>query len=271
MASQPSINLADCAYAGLTGAVGAIPGTLCAHPLDVLKIRMQTTTSGSYHQAIQHIMRNNGYRGFYAGIRPGIEQRFLQRGPMFFVSEAYTQVVTKYTGLEGLSARYSASVASGYTVGFLGGIAEYRKKLLSQQIMTAEQASWRSLGKACLAPATRAGILRRFHGAGLCAAVYDSTFFGTQLVLSSAGLPAPLSFGGAAAAAVCIGFIPDAAVARMLVVPPTQAVITFPRMCMQVVKPGFVSGFRGLPARVGEYFVSYFVTGCVAAVVAFVR
>ena len=39
------------------------------------------------------------------------------------------------------------SVGSGYTVGYLAGLAEYRKKLLSQGVISREEARWDRLWK----------------------------------------------------------------------------------------------------------------------------
>ena len=72
---------------GAIGALGSLPGTVCAHPLDVLKIRSQTTGERPL-LAARRIHGNCGWRGFYRGLLPALEQRLLSRGPMFLVSEA---------------------------------------------------------------------------------------------------------------------------------------------------------------------------------------
>ena len=93
--------------------------------------------------------------GFYRGLVPAIEQRIVARGPMFLVSELFTQGVENNTSLSGTSARWTGSVASGYVVGVMAGLAEYRKKLLSQSVITAKEARWGALVKseqACGAP-----------------------------------------------------------------------------------------------------------------------
>ena len=54
-----------------------VPGTLCAHPFDVLKIRMQTTSTGTYADAARHIAGGpKGLLGFYGGLVPALEQRY---------------------------------------------------------------------------------------------------------------------------------------------------------------------------------------------------
>eukprot|EP00658_Telonema_sp_P-2_P024658 TRINITY_DN19916_c0_g1_i2.p1 TRINITY_DN19916_c0_g1~~TRINITY_DN19916_c0_g1_i2.p1 ORF type:complete len:157 (+),score=37.79 TRINITY_DN19916_c0_g1_i2:226-696(+) len=125
MAKQrEELDVGACLRQGAIGALGAIPGTFCAHPCDVIKIRMQITGAGSYQGAIRGIIKEaGGVRGFYRGLTPAIEQRMVARGPMFLVSELFTQNVERYMGLEGVKARFVGSVGSGYTVGFLAGIA----------------------------------------------------------------------------------------------------------------------------------------------------
>lgn len=158
MSDNGELDVKACLRQGAIGALGAVPGTLCAHPMDVIKIRMQITGAGSYREALSQITGNgNGMKGFYRGLIPAIEQRMVARGPMFLVSELYTQNVEKYagltvihsctlgcseTGVQGVKARFVGSVGSGYTVGFLAGLAEYRKKMLSQGIITAKEARY---------------------------------------------------------------------------------------------------------------------------------
>ena len=60
--SAGGIDVVACLRMGATGALGAVPGTVCAHPFDVLKIRMQTTnmSAGGYAQAVRYIMGSAG-------------------------------------------------------------------------------------------------------------------------------------------------------------------------------------------------------------------
>lgn len=279
MSDNGELDVNACLRQGAIGALGAVPGTLCAHPMDVIKIRMQITGAGSYREALSQITGNgNGMKGFYRGLIPAIEQRMVARGPMFLVSELYTQNVEKYAGLTGVKARFVGSVGSGYTVGFLAGLAEYRKKMLSQGIITAKEARWGNIIKTARASGHGGALLQRLHAAGLCAAVFDSIFFSTEHVLEKDyGFSAPAAYGCAAAAAVVCGFVPDTTVARMLVVPPSKPVKGFFSSLWRVVYHsdtngsgvgralrGVRIGFRGLPARVVEFSISYTVTGFVS-------
>ena len=140
---------------------------------------MQTTSSGGYPSAVRHIMQQaatspggaGSVLGFYRGLVPAVEQRIVARGPMFLVSELFTQIVEDKTSLQGTQARWAGSVASGYVVGVLAGLAEYRKKLLSQSIITAKEARWGSLVQSAIKAGEGASLVRRLHAAGACASV----------------------------------------------------------------------------------------------------
>jgi|EP00945_MAST-04E_sp_MAST-4E-sp1_P004623 hypothetical protein len=288
-----SIDVLACLRMGATGALGAVPGTLCAHPCDVVKIKMQIGGASNYAAAFKDIVKTPnpktgkalGVFGFYRGLTPAIEQRMVARGPMFLISELYTQIVEKTTGVTGTGARFIGSVGSGYTTGFLAGLAEYRKKMLSQSIVTAKEAQWGAIVRSAMRSGNGNSLLRRLHAAGSCSAVYDSTFFASQYHLQhERGFSAPASFGSAAAAAVTVAFVFDTTVARMMVVAPDQPVKSFFGHIRELVwngaKPvvgdsavmrclrGVRVGFRGLPARIVEFGISYTVTGMVSVVVA---
>ena len=261
------VDYVACLRMGLTGALGAIPGTLCAHPLDVFKIRMQTTPNTTYRQAAAHITTTaGGYHGFYRGLMPAIQQRCIARFPMFFLSEAFTQTVERTTSLEGAQARFVGSVGSGYTTGVLAALAEYRKKLLSQGVVGVAEAHPASIVRSAIASGHRRSLLRRVHAAGICSAVYDSFFFTTELHLHDhRGWAAGYSYGGAAATVVAAS---GTAVARLMVVPPSKPVAGIFSTVANLVRDGKILGaFSGLRARVCEFGVSYAITGVVGVLV----
>ena len=249
--------------------------------MDVLKIRMQTTSSGSYRSAVQHIMQSGSSAaasrrsilGFYRGLVPAVEQRIVARGPMFLVSELFTQIVEEQTPLEGTEARWAGSVASGYVVGVLAGLAEYRKKLLSQSVISSKEARWGNLIRSAVKAGEGGSLARRLHAAGACASVYDSTFFGTQDALAKRQWSAPASFGAAAVCATIAAFAFDTGVARMMVVAPGEGVRGLLSVVRGIATEGndgkwSVAGikrlYRGLPARSIEFAISYVVTGMVS-------
>jgi len=294
------VDTAMCLRKGLVGALGAIPGTILSHPMDVVKIRMQTTGTESCMAAVRHIASSSCRSGvalvsppcfwnFYRGLWPAIEMRLVGRGPMFLFSELFTELLEGHTSLAGASARFVGSAGSGYSVGFLAGMPEYRKKLLSQGVLEPSAAGWASLWRSAVAAGQHRSFARRMHAAGSCSMVYDATFFSMQYHLQRhRGLSAPVSYAAAAAFAVVLAFPFDTAVARMLVVPPGTPVRPLHKVVSELfaTRPpragdscgGHCSGvlasleklvprtaFRGLAARVVEFAVSFFITGWVSA------
>ena len=105
-----NIDLAECGRRGAIGAVGAIPGTLAAHPFDVVKMRQQV----SGMPALGMLKRGN----IYGGVGSGIAQKIATRGPMFLFSELATQQVQRM-GLDRNRALFVGSAFSGYATGFV--------------------------------------------------------------------------------------------------------------------------------------------------------
>eukprot|EP00931_Biecheleriopsis_adriatica_P124294 TRINITY_DN99422_c0_g1_i1.p1 TRINITY_DN99422_c0_g1~~TRINITY_DN99422_c0_g1_i1.p1 ORF type:complete len:266 (+),score=48.42 TRINITY_DN99422_c0_g1_i1:48-845(+) len=256
-----NVDVGGCLQQGLIGAFGSVPGTLCAHPLDVLKIRLQTTTGISQWQAARLIFEKDGARGFYRGLLPGLEQRFIARGPMFLVSELCTQSLEHHTPLNNLEARGLGSCVSGYSVGFMQALPEYRKKLLSQGVLRPSEARWSRLWRtASSCGLLRTGLFRRFHAAATCSAVFDATFFVTRDLMSKYAIAPPLAYGCAAILAVAVAYPSDTATARMLVKPPSEPIMKFRHYLSLDSR-----AFRGFSARGGEFFISFAVTGMVAS------
>lgn len=69
-----AVDLKECATKGLIGALGVIPGTVAAHPFDVIKIRMQTSKD-SIPVAMATVSKTKGIKGFYGGIGSAIQQK----------------------------------------------------------------------------------------------------------------------------------------------------------------------------------------------------
>lgn len=196
----------------------------------------------------------------------------ITRGPMFLVSELYTQIVFQNTGLSKTQSVFVGSCGSGFTTGFLAGIAEYRKKLLSQDVIPKQDARWDRLFRTAQKHGALPFLFRRLLTAGLCSATYDSVFFGTETVLQhQQGCNPALSYGGAAVCAVLAAFAFDTAVARMMVVPPQTPCLSLPQTLKQIFSVDgkevtsiigrVTKGYRGLSARSVEFFINYSITG----------
>ena len=246
MPSYP-IDFSECLQKGAVGAVGAIPGTIAAHPFDLIKMRQQV--SGNSIGQIVGSLGVNGPTAFWRGAGAGIAQKVVTRGPMFLASEASTQGVQRATGLSREYALFAGSALSGYVVGLCAAPAEWAKV---QRGVT--NANFRAILGA-------SGGIRRLHGAGLRNAVFDSTFFGTEHATRRAGAPASLSYGCAAALAVVLDFPLDVAVKRSMAAPPSSPVqpplaATWSLLCKH--RAGV---FVGLAAKAVEFSISYAVTG----------
>jgi hypothetical protein len=274
------IDYSACLQKGLIGGIGAIPGTVGSHPFDVLKIRMQTRGDRLRDAArvIYHHNQSPSMRNFYRGFFPAIEQRLLTRGPMFLVSELYTQAVHQNTGWDITTSTFVGSCGSGFTTGALAGIAEYRKKLLSQAVVSKEEAQWGNIIKAAKKHGLLSHLGRRLFTAGCCSATYDSFFFGTQVYLKTQHDFNPaMSYGCAAVAATCAAFAFDSVVARMMVIPPKEKCPAFSETFRALFAPKeglantvpwrVVRGYRGLSARGCEFFINYSITGAASVYV----
>jgi hypothetical protein len=229
---------------------------------------------------------------FYRGMGASMQQRMLTRGPMFLFSELATQVGQQQLGMERDVACFVGSAFSGYLTGSLASIAEYRKVLISQQVVgTGATAGFGSGGKTWTYTAilthvrgnttasttttttptgsTLQHLRRRMNAAGTRNGIFDSAFFGTQNLLQHHYSYSPTaSYTLAAATAVVVDYSVDMTVKRMMVVPPSEPVLRLlPTMfgLVNARRDGFfksvVMVHRGLSAKVCEFAVSYGVVG----------
>ena len=271
--SAAPMDAQSCLKQGAVGVLGAIPGTVLAHPFDVLKIRMQTGTASTLVAAAQGVVRGTGPLGFYWGLTAGVQQKVLTRGPMFLASEASTQLCELQLGMQRTPAVFLGSVCSGYLTGSLAAMAEWQKVLGA----TAKQQPGPSAGSgsahgSLFRQAAAAGQLRsvwrRLHGAGTRNAIFDGTFFGTSHVL---GLQPGLAdspgfcYAAAASAAVVVDYCVDVAVKRSMVLgPATPVPDAVWRAAWELVRTKGRSCFVGLSAKTLEFATSYFVTGVIS-------
>jgi len=67
------------------GAIAAMVGAICSHPLDLIKVRLQLqegSTLGAREMAMQ-IFRQAGIHGFYSGIKAAVLRQFVYSGVRF--------------------------------------------------------------------------------------------------------------------------------------------------------------------------------------------
>ena len=78
------MNYSWCFEQGAIGAIGAIPGTLLAHPFDLIKVNQQVN-GGIFQAAVQAIYKGDGassFINFTRGISPAIQQKILSKKPL---------------------------------------------------------------------------------------------------------------------------------------------------------------------------------------------
>ena len=131
--TAPSIDLRLCLENGAIGACGGVPGTIFAHPFDVIKCRQQIH-GGSVTQAFRFIhggasMAGNAanWMNFSKGLLPAVQQKVVTRAPMFFVSSMSVQFCERALGFAATPAAFIGSFASGYATGSLASLPEWRK------------------------------------------------------------------------------------------------------------------------------------------------
>lgn len=243
-----NIDVAECLRRGAVGAVGAVPGTLAAHPCDVIKIRQQISGL-TFMQTIQKL---DSASSLYGGVRAGVLQKIATRGPMFLASELSTQGVQQFTGMERTRALFVGSAMSGYCTGFFAAGFEW-SKVQGGMLASASLSSTVS---------ARRRLLVR-HGAGLRNGVFDATFFGSEYAARQQwGCSPALSYGAAAALAVTLDFPLDVAVKQMMAAPPHEVPARGPLgATVALLRERRLRIFAGLGAKACEFAMSYSVTG----------
>ena len=247
------VDFDECVRRGAVGAAGAVPGTLAAHPFDVLKMRQQV--SGSSVSSVINSVRGGrtgvaSVAAFWQGAGAGVAQKVLTRGPMFLVSEAATQGVQQATGTSRDRAVALGSACSGYVTGLCAAPAEWAKVQ-------------RGVAGTSAASLLRArGGFTRLHGAGLRNSIFDSTFFSVEHAgRTRGGLPPWLSYACAAVAAVVLDYPVDVAVKRSMAAPPEESVAGPLLATARLLRTHRWGVFTGLSSKAAEFSVSYAVTG----------
>eukprot|EP00954_Amorphochlora_amoebiformis_P011545 903388-Amorphochlora_amoeboformis.AAC.2 len=195
-ASLGAIDLRECVKKGVVGALGVIPGTIAAHPFDVIKIRMQTSTD-SLRGAVVRIGAERGAVGFYGGLGSAIQQKMITWYPDRVVQVVLSPDLTsinpaarcfwcqrsvpkacKLLGWKGARfatqsskmACFVGSAISGYVTGFAAALSEYRKVLQSQRVPNPRGGtnwSYTDILRGSRGLGGMYGIARRLNGAGV--------------------------------------------------------------------------------------------------------
>mmetsp|Transcript_41229 Transcript_41229/g.114597 ORF Transcript_41229/g.114597 Transcript_41229/m.114597 type:complete len:305 (-) Transcript_41229:71-985(-) len=270
------VDVEECLYKGLIGAVGAVPGTVFAHPFDVVKMRMQTHPlstptpwTGGIRAAVAAIGRDDGGQGrgwrpsaFFGGLVPAVQQKVVTRGPMFLTSEMCSQIVEASTGTSVTTSKFVGSFGSGFLTGGLASLCEYRKVLNSQRVGARGADSIMTIVRLAIVGGQAVSLARRMRTAGIRNGIFDSTFFGTQHMLSDL-VPSGASYAFAAATAVTIDYSVDVVVKRMMLILPQFSVEPLWRSWLQLfyghpsLLHAIASVHSGLSAKAVEFSVSH--------------
>ena len=286
---------------GITASIGACVATLAAHPFDILKIQQQVK-GGSLLEATRSVCRSSP-SALYAGVGAGVQQRVMSAGPMFFFTELFAQGLARNANLERGPAVWLGAGASGYLGGVVCAGFEWCKVLQARAVPVTTSKTFpglpSALGKSVGAAATAstvtttattteawnfsrilhfsctqagaAQISRRFHGAGVRNALFDSTFFGTAFYLQDrCDLSPSFSFGAAAACAVIGGYSIDVGVKKNFALPPNVQAPSLRHRMVELFKgqafgPALRKAHAGLPIKVVEFSVFFAVIGLVSA------
>jgi Mitochondrial carrier protein len=264
--SAISMDFMACLQQGAVGAVGAIPGTITAHPLDLTKIRMQVDVSTNFQSAMRQTFNN----GLFRGLVPGIQQKVMTRGPMFFCSEVCTQLCQIITGMSREKALWIGSFGSGYVTGFVASLAEWVKVQKTMGKLSTVRVRALQMARSSVEQGHTMSLLRRMRGAALRNAVFDSTFFGVEHgIRTGYETTTAVSFAVAAITALCVDYPIDVAVKRNFAKGPHSVVPHGPIMTtIQLIRTDWSRVYRGLGWKGMEFATSYSVAGVVAPVVA---
>eukprot|EP00566_Odontella_aurita_P018757 CAMPEP_0113535780 /NCGR_PEP_ID=MMETSP0015_2-20120614/5900_1 /TAXON_ID=2838 /ORGANISM="Odontella" /LENGTH=314 /DNA_ID=CAMNT_0000435081 /DNA_START=154 /DNA_END=1094 /DNA_ORIENTATION=+ /assembly_acc=CAM_ASM_000160 len=292
-----------CAEAGAIGGIGAIPGTLAAHPADVVKVRQQVSSEPLLRAVSQVYQGRKGrseygrlgargstpaaaasLRNFFSGSVPAVQQKVMTRTPMFLVSSVSVSLFESKLGFEATSAAFVGSAISGYLTGFLASPWEWQKVLVSQNITSpARQKGMHGLvSEAIRAHGLSRGSIalgRRFHAAGVRNAIFDSTFFGCKHILEDRlskkypghpYLDSGCAYGAAALVAVMVDYAVDVTAKRLYANGPERNVpqVGVLRSTVSNIISQGSTLFRGLGFKCVEFSLSYLITGLMAANVA---
>jgi hypothetical protein len=279
---------------------GATVATFFSHPFDVLKITQQVKQTSLKNATLSVVSGPRGARGLYAGVLSGVQQRVMNIGPMFFFTELFAQNLERDASLGRGASIYLGAAASGYLGGVLCGPSEYRKVLSARGVPVCPAPTLASslsgaagmtrMSVINVKPPTASSswsyahifghmrnretarhVLRRFHGAGVRNAIFDSSFFGLSHWLQTHhDCTATAAFGMSAATAVLLGYSIDVGAKKSFALPPQLTVPTLSRSMAslfagQRLWTALRRAHAGLPIKIVEFSVYFAVVGLVSS------
>ena len=126
----------------VAGTVGGMTTVVVGHPLDTVKVRLQTSTShySSMLHCIQRTWQVEGVRGFYKGVQSPLAGEAFFNAVQFLAYGQSKAILARWRGREGAGAREPLSVSDYFLAGAMTGAAsclvECPVDLLKSQLQT---------------------------------------------------------------------------------------------------------------------------------------
>lgn len=167
------------------GCVGGCAGVLAGHPLDTVKVRLQTQEAGKKlykgtYDCISTIVRKEGFSGLYKGIAPPLVSLGVINATVFGV---HGMVSRRFQNPDSLQAHFAAGCAAGFAQSIIATPSERIKLLIQIQNDAAHTVYKNSRdaalslvkqnGIGCLSRGYLATVLRDCPAFGIYFASYD--------------------------------------------------------------------------------------------------
>lgn len=105
------------------GSVGAAIGGSCAHPLDLIKVRMQLQTEGpklNMGAMGAHIFRNEGVLGLFKGVDASAARQLVYSGTRFGMYDVFKGMASNQDGSLSMAGKVVCAAFAGATGAFAG-------------------------------------------------------------------------------------------------------------------------------------------------------
>ena len=246
------------------GTIGAIPGTMLAHPLDRIKVEMQARGVQFTH-ALKAVSKQGLIGATTTGLGAAISQKVVTRFTMFAGMELGRELFNRL-GFEKGSAVICGAVLSGGISGFCSGPFEQLKVLKSLGLVDVKTSTAKHL-KSQFKTGGTIKMLRLYSKPALRNSVFDGLFAGTRWFGQEHGISNKVIYPMAAGVAV----FGDYAVDRAVKATYSIRIQHQPKLLDMLTDPfkfGLLKGIKqshnGMGVKMGEFFVSYLVTACVS-------
>uniref|UniRef100_A0A914WNM3 Uncharacterized protein n=1 Tax=Plectus sambesii TaxID=2011161 RepID=A0A914WNM3_9BILA len=118
----------------VAGCFGGAAGVLAGHPLDTIKVRLQTQSDGKYRgtwHCFKSIVKNESALGLYKGMSSPLASLALVNAIVFGV---HGNVVKLFSDTTSLTAHFAAGCAAGFAQSFIASPTELLKLRMQVQV-----------------------------------------------------------------------------------------------------------------------------------------